>query len=365
MAFLQGRLELLVNLVFCLGGLLLCTIGHRLVKRGSPFSRSGGDTFARKKRRKTIGLMFWAAGGALLILTLVRFAYSSGPSTVPDATIAEDNSHGYTAPVLPPVPSDVAKADAILPTPKPGEDVVPEPSPSPSEQNLSHGENAAGQAPAAQENLRDTNQVWTPPPLRIGPSAVMSRNGPPSAADEQKQLEAEMDAANTLIQKDASNPVGYVLRGNVYGKKKMWDQAKKDYEHALELKSQFTPALFNLAELDFIQLKFDVSRPGFVALEQDPDFGDIARYHVFLCDLMGGHEEAAAKELDAFNKVGSNASYYFANAAWYLYHKDDDQARGWIGSALRIYPAAKVHLYATPLVDLDLLQTKPTQAPTK
>jgi hypothetical protein len=46
--------------------------------------------------------------------------------------------------------------------------------------------------------------------------------------------------------------------------------------------------------------------PAFVALEKDPDMGDFASYKVFLCDLFGGHEDAASKELDAFNEAGKS-----------------------------------------------------------
>jgi hypothetical protein len=65
--------------------------------------------------------------------------------------------------------------------------------------------------------------------------------------------------------------------------------------------------------------------------------GDFATYKVFLCDLFAGHEDVAKAELDAFNKKGEGAGYYFANAAWALYHKDIEKGRYWLEYAASIY----------------------------
>jgi hypothetical protein len=90
-------------------------------------------------------------------------------------------------------------------------------------------------------------------------------------------------------------------------------------------------------------------------LTNDPDMGDFAQYKVFLCDLFGGHEEQAKKELDVFDAAMGNPSYYFANAAWSLVHKNIEDARGWLVSASRIYPPQKNAYYAQSLRDLGYL----------
>jgi Tfp pilus assembly protein PilF len=176
-------------------------------------------------------------------------------------------------------------------------------------------------------------------------------------------LDAGLNAANDALQKDPSNVAGYVTRGNIYGQEKKWDLAKQDYQHALGLKSNFAPALLSLAEIDLMQAKYDTARAEFADLVQDPDCGDLAKYSVFLCDLAGGHEDLAGNELDAFNRVGSDASYYFANAAWLLHHQRSDDAHTWMDSADRIYSPAKVGRYVTPLVHLGYLSTAGAGSP--
>ena len=176
---------------------------------------------------------------------------------------------------------------------------------------------------------------------------------------EQKQLDAALDKANAALQSAPQNPHAYSVRGGIYAEKKLWDQAEKDYQTALQFDGKNTQMKFNLAELQFMQQKYDAARPGFIALGKDSNMGDLAAYKVFLCDLFGAHEEAAAKDLEAFNQAGSNASYYFANAAWSLYHHKTEDGRGWLMSALKIYDPPKFSQYAASLIALGYIPLPP------
>jgi len=180
---------------------------------------------------------------------------------------------------------------------------------------------------------------------------------------QQQQLDAALDKANAAVQAAPQNADAYGLRGAVYAEKKAWDQAEKDYQTSLQLDGNNVHLKFDFAEVQFMQQKYDAARPGFVALEQDPNMGDLAEYKAFLCDLFGAHEEAASKELDNFNQTGSNASYYFANAAWDLYHKKPDDARGWLMSATKIYQPPKFKRYASSLISLGYMPLPPPPPP--
>ena len=181
---------------------------------------------------------------------------------------------------------------------------------------------------------------------------------------EQKQLDAALDKVNSALKIAPKNAEAYGLRGGIYAEKKLWDQAEKDFQTALQIDGKNVQMKFNVAEIEFMQKKYDAARPSFVALGQDSAMGDLATYKVFLCDLFGGHEEVAAKELAAFNQVGANASYYFANAAWLLYHQKTEDARGWLISAANIYAPTKFRIYAASLIDLGYMPLPPPR-PTK
>jgi len=175
----------------------------------------------------------------------------------------------------------------------------------------------------------------------------------------QNQLDAALGKVKAALQVAPKNADAYGLRGNIYAEKKLWDLAAKDYQTALQFNGKNVRVKFNLAEIEFKQKEYDAARPGFAALTQDSTMGDLAAYKVFLCDLFGGHEHVAVGELDAFNQVGSNASYYFANVAWSVYHQKTEDARGWLESARRIYTPKKFSLYAASLRDLGYMPLPP------
>jgi Tfp pilus assembly protein PilF len=174
-------------------------------------------------------------------------------------------------------------------------------------------------------------------------------------------LPGAISKVNIVLKADPRNLAAYLLRGAIYSKEKQWPQAQSDYEAAHLIDPHSAVVQFNLAEIYFAQKQFDAARPGFASLEADPssDLGDLSAYKVFLCDLFGGHDDAAAKDLAVFNQVGTNPSYYFANATWDLYHHKTEDGRGWLLSANNIYPPQKNGFYAASLFENGYLPLPP------
>jgi Tfp pilus assembly protein PilF len=167
---------------------------------------------------------------------------------------------------------------------------------------------------------------------------------------------ADLSAA-VQLKPDSAFP--YLLRGSLYTQKKMFAQAEADFAAAYRIDPDNSVIKFNLSELKFMQKHYDDARTGFFPLQKDPDMGDFAIYKVFLCDLFGGHEAQAKTELDAINAKGDDASYYFGNAAWDLYHKKNDDARTWLVSASHIYDMKKFSTYGESLEYLGYLPLPP------
>ncbi len=166
---------------------------------------------------------------------------------------------------------------------------------------------------------------------------------------------------NAVLQADPRSLAGYVLRGAIYSQLKQWDKAQGDYEAANLINPHSPIVQFNLAEVRFVQKEYDVARPGFVMLEANDksDIGDLATYKVFLCDLFGGHEDLAARDLESIDDVGANPSYYFSHAAWSIYHHKPEDARGWLRSANSIYSVQKNGFYASSLFETGYLPLPP------
>jgi Tfp pilus assembly protein PilF len=173
-------------------------------------------------------------------------------------------------------------------------------------------------------------------------------------ADSVKKMNAnDVDGAladlTQALQLKPDSAFAFVLRGSIYSQKKMFPEAEADFKSAQKFDPDNVVIKFNLAELKFMQKHFDEARTGFLPLQKDSDMGDFALYKVYLCDLFAGHEALAKSELDAINNKGDDASYYFGNAAWDLYHKNTDDARNWLVSASHIYEPRKNQTYSESL----------------
>jgi tetratricopeptide (TPR) repeat protein len=197
--------------------------------------------------------------------------------------------------------------------------------------------------------------LFLSPPSWAGSSEGDSAMTAMTSAEADDRVEAALARVNAVLRADPNNATAYLIRGNIYGTNELWDLAREDYEQALQVEPENPIAKVNLAELDFRQKKYDLARTSFVDLEANPQIGDLARYKVFLCDLFGAHETTAWRELEAFDGVGENASYYFGNVAWDLVHHQDGAARDFLASAEAIYAPKKVELYAASLMEAGYL----------
>ncbi len=206
------------------------------------------------------------------------------------------------------------------------------------------------------------------------PSAPATPTPPPAVAagesdlfNQATQLRAKGDydgaisKLNDLLQADPHSLGAHVLRGDLYTKKKQWSQAQQDFQAAADLDPSQSIPKFDLAELLLMQKQYDPARSAFQALVKDPDLGDLAQYKVFLCDLFGGHVDAATAEFQALDRAENGASYYYAHAAWNLYHQQPEDARAWLTSAQRIYPGAKNYNYASTLFEFGYLPLPPVK----
>jgi Tfp pilus assembly protein PilF len=198
------------------------------------------------------------------------------------------------------------------------------------------------------------------PPPNSAPDAIPSDPAVPQLKKAYEALtKKDLDGALTITdQAVKDNPKSFAaltLRGMIYSQKKQWTSAEADFGAALVIDPTNVVVKFNLGEIKFVQKQYDAARARFQPLMADPVMGDFAAYKVFLCDLFGGHEDVAKKELAAFNAAESHPSYYFGNAAWDLVHKDTEGARSWLTSAGNIYQPSKNQFYAASLKDLGYL----------
>jgi Tfp pilus assembly protein PilF len=326
---------------FYLGASVLFAISLLLLGRNSFYTRTGGSEYESRMRWRLAGWVMLAMSAVVLGIGLLK---QFGTDNV-DVPVAGSSLAGQSQPA--PVARPPVIAPSLLQTPP------PDPS-APAQGTPPQAEDAPSKSgPPDLATLRQQT------PDSPSPDSVKAALMDAVRLLAQNKLDDALNAVNAIIQSAPKNPDALSLRGNIYAEKKQWDQARQDLQGVLQLDSGNVQARFNLGEIDFINKRYDSARPAFLALEKDANLGDLATYKVFLCDLLGAHEDVAASELATFNQIGENASYYFANVAWSAYHQKTEDARSWLESAKKIYAPRKFNLYATSLRDLGYLPLPP------
>ncbi len=344
-------------MLFILLALVLFTIGFRLVKLGNPYKRGGGDPYTKRRMFRMLGWMMWTCAAVLVVLSIVNQVFNGQP---PDVTA---------------IPQSGARSQGLsIPMEKLSTQFIPNLLANPTLQANSGGSGATNspdlnftsvpslkfhrafmEVPTLMKPLADMAMQGGQSPSVVAPTQPPPP-GPSAPAGGAVPLpdptgHRALEMANYYLLRDPTNVVGYLQRGNLFLTEKKMDLAKLDFEHALRIKSDCAPAIFGIAEIAFVQGHYDDARPGFLAIEGDINYGDLAKYKVFLCDLFGGHQDAATRELAVFNDAGSDASYYFANMAWSFYHKKNGDAQNWWQSAVQIFSPQKLQIYAKPLIE--------------
>jgi len=169
--------------------------------------------------------------------------------------------------------------------------------------------------------------------------------------EDEKKYDLALAKADEAVEADPKSIAPYVLRGHIYSDMEQWDKADADFQTILQLDPDNFPAKFNRCEVKLAKKDYDNARGGYLALEKNADWGDLAAYKVFVCDLFAGHQLDAKSELEAFNRAGSHPSYFYGNATWSFYHKQTEEGKGWIASASRIFPAKIQRFYSATLID--------------
>ena len=165
----------------------------------------------------------------------------------------------------------------------------------------------------------------------------------------EKLIEAE-DLAPNLFQL-------HNLKGAAYTKIRDFEKARKSFERAIELEPKAFMSKFNITELDFVEHKFADSEKNFKGLlELDPKMTQstkrLIEFKVLVSQLGQDKVEDAKKIQATFDFLEDTPAYYFGNAAFAFHDEDEDEARGWIRSAERIYTPQEVSVYVDSFIEM-------------
>ena len=142
-----------------------------------------------------------------------------------------------------------------------------------------------------------------------------------------------------------------------------FDKARAAFKKALSLKPGLMEAMFNLAELDFVEKKFASAESAFRQLRADnPDLrletAKLIEYKLYISMLMQSQGEGDAKYnaamamLDSFDYLDDYPLHYYGMAVKAFQVDNKEEAEGWMASARRIYDKATQTIYIDALIEM-------------
>jgi tetratricopeptide (TPR) repeat protein len=149
------------------------------------------------------------------------------------------------------------------------------------------------------------------------------------------------------------------IRAAIAIEEKKFDEGREHCLKALQLDPKFFPALFNLAEIPFMQGKYAEARLAYEKLLDDEASADLVKFRLYLTYLLEKDDERAKAHLDRIPLLNDTPIYYFAFAAWEFAHGDEKKAQSYINSAETVFPKTKLSNFADVFYDIGWLK-RPT-----
>lgn len=142
---------------------------------------------------------------------------------------------------------------------------------------------------------------------------------------------------------------------------KKFDEGKEYCLKALQLDPKFFPALFNLAEIPFMQGKYAEARLAYEKLLDDESSVDLIKFRLYLTYLLEKNDEVAKQLLDKIPLLNDTPIYFYGYAAWEFAHGDEKKAQGYLNSAETVFPKSKLGNFLDVFYDIGWLK-RPTGA---
>ena len=149
------------------------------------------------------------------------------------------------------------------------------------------------------------------------------------------------------------------IRAAVAIEEKKFDAGREFCLKALQLDPKFFPALFNLAEIPFMQGKYAEARLAYEKLLDEETSADLIKFRLYLTYLLEKDDERAKAHLDKIPLLNDSPIYFFAFAAWEFAHGDEKKAQSYLNSAETVFPKAKLSNFTDVFYDIGWMK-RPT-----
>ena len=176
------------------------------------------------------------------------------------------------------------------------------------------------------------------------------------AARDFKTAIALVDKAEAMYQPTAMT---VNIRAAIAIEEKKFDEGREFCKKALQIDPKFFPALFNLAEIPFMQGKYAEARLAYEKLLDDETSVELIKFRLYLTHLLEKDDQVAKQLLEKIPLLNDTPIYYYSYAAWEFAHGDAKKAQTYLNSAETVFPKSKRGNFLDVFYDIGWLK-RPT-----
>lgn len=180
-----------------------------------------------------------------------------------------------------------------------------------------------------------------------------------------ENIKAAHSALDQFEQANKPNVESLDLRGCLFMEEGKFDEAAKAFAAAHDA----DPAIFfpriHAGDVLLRQKKFQEARDVYETLLKETNIlasTERLRFGILVTYLGERDEKGARAALEGISFPTQTPAYYYAQAAWAFAHGRNAEARKWIKSAAKIFPADVGSWFARPLYELGWIKEKPSFA---
>lgn len=221
-----------------------------------------------------------------------------------------------------------------------------------SAQEDSTAQSVAGEKQAAENQSTTAPKPDAPNPLTMAKFRSLLEEA--DAAYRRKDYSKTLSLAEEADKLVPNQPYIHNIRGAILIKEKKFEEARAEFEKALEKEPGFFPGLFNVAESYFMEGNYPEARRILKNLLQDTPNNELVIFKLFLCDYMEQKWDSARQWMNTLKYPSDTAAWYYAQAAWELHQGNKSKARDYLSGAEYIF-GDKTAIYDESFEDIGLL----------
>jgi tetratricopeptide (TPR) repeat protein len=188
------------------------------------------------------------------------------------------------------------------------------------------------------------------------PEGFMELMNEAAIAAEDRKFDVASEKVAAAEKLAPGDPLVLNAKAAILIEQRKFDEGERALNELLAKQPKFYPALYNKCEIRFLQKRYPEARAGFSELLENNPKDELARFKIFLCNLMEKQEEKAKEMLDSLPFPGNTPAYYYAHAAWDGTHGKPKEAKDWIRSAQQIFRPGQRNVFHSTLVELGLAE---------